>query len=148
MMRIVIFFVVFCHLVAPPAMAQEKLAWEKELLGIYLSDHPLYSHAEKIKNAQVKPINEARLVKNERLNFRIAGLISKIQKILTKTGQPMLFAKVEDLSSQPLEIVVFNSTLTKTLPVWQENAVVVVRGHMSWRNGEPKMICEEAQKLA
>ena len=132
----------------PPATAQEKLAWEKELLGIYLSDHPLYSHAEKIKNAQVKPINEARLVKNERLNFRIAGLISKIQKILTKTGQPMLFAKVEDLSSQPLEIVVFNSTLTKTLPVWQENAVVVVRGHMSWRNGEPKMICEEAQKLA
>jgi DNA polymerase-3 subunit alpha len=130
-----------------PASNEEKLAWEKELLGFYLSDHPLNSYAKQIKESQAKSIEELRSMTNGRSIVRVAGLVSKIQRILTKTGQPMLFAKLEDFSPHPLEVVVFNSTLVKTMPIWQENNVVLVEGHMSSRDGEPKIICEAARML-
>lgn len=132
---------------APPATEEEKLAWEKDLLGFYLSNHPLNSYVQKIKETQAKSINELRSMKENSMMIRVAGLVSKIQKIFTKNGQPMIFAKLEDFSPQPMEIVVFNSTLVRTMPLWQENNVVLVEGRMSWRDGEPKIICEEARKL-
>lgn len=131
----------------PPATPHEKLTWEKELLGFYLSDHPLNAHAERINKAGAKPIDEARLIKNDNSTLRIAGLVSKIQRILTKNGQPMLFATIEDFSTQPIEVVVFNDVLSKTSQVWKENNVVIVQGRMSWRNNEPKIICEKAVRL-
>ncbi len=130
-----------------PASSQEKLSWEKELLGFYLSDHPLSSYKDKIKASQAKSIAEAKLIKNENQVFRIAGVISNIQRIMTKTGQPMMFVKIEDFSPQPMEVVVFNSTLKKTEAVWQEKNVVLVQGKISLRGGEPKMICDQARGL-
>ncbi len=132
---------------ATPATMQEKLAWEKELLGFYLSDHPLNSFSERIKKTQAKPIGEAKLIKDENKVFRVAGLVSKIQKVITKNGQPMIFAKVEDLSAQSIEIVVFNSVLNKTASVWEQNKVVLVQGKISLRGEEPKMICDAAMVL-
>lgn len=132
---------------AEKASPQERLAWEKELIGLYLSDHPLNAYAEKIKAYKAKPIKEAQLIKNETEIFRIAGLISQVKKIVTKTGQPMAFVKIEDFSPEPIEVVVFNSTLNKTNGVWQENSVVLVQGRMSFRNGERKMICDAAKIL-
>lgn len=131
---------------ARPATKEEKLQWEKELLGFFLSDHPLKSYADKIRLAQARSVAEAR--KMSAGYIRTAGLISKIQKIVTKTGQPMLFAKIEDLSSdKPIEIVVFPTVLAKTASVWQENCAVLVDGKMSSRDGEPKILCDEARKL-
>jgi DNA polymerase III alpha subunit len=57
----------------------------------------------------------------------------------------MLFATLEDLSGVPLETIVFARTLEATQPVWVENAVVAIKGRMSTRNGETKMICEQAK---
>lgn len=132
---------------APPASNEEKLAWEKELLGFYLSDHPLNPYLKKIQNLKTKTVNELREIKNENITLKTAGLISKIQKVMTKTGQPMMFVQIEDFSPKPLEVIVFNNTLQKTMSVWQENNVVLIQGRMSWRNGEAKMICNTAQKL-
>ncbi|MBI4094884.1 MAG: DNA polymerase III subunit alpha [Candidatus Liptonbacteria bacterium] len=132
---------------ATAASAQEKLAWEKELLGLFISDHPLNRFMHKLKELKVRSITEARAIKNERLQFRIGGLVSRIQRILTKKGDPMMFVKIEDFSPQPLEVVVFNSTLNKTMSTWKENQVVLVQGRMSWRDNEPKMICENAKAL-
>jgi DNA polymerase-3 subunit alpha len=131
----------------PPATPQEKLTWEKELLGFYLSDHPLNIHKERISKAGVKSIEEARLIKSEGTILRVAGVVSKIRRILTKNGQPMLFATLEDFSPQPMEIVVFNDALSKTSQVWKENSAVIVQGKMSLRNNDPKIICEKAVKL-
>lgn len=131
---------------AVPASSQQRLNWEKELLGLYISDHPLKVHAEKMKNAKVKPISEAKLAKSDAA-IVIGGVVSQIKRINTKSGQPMLFAKIEDLSSESMEVVVFNSTLTATQAVWQENNLVVILGRMSDRNGELKLICDKAKIL-
>lgn len=127
--------------------SQEKLLWEKELLGLYVSDHPLRQFANKIKEFKARPIHEVLRVKDERSTFIIAGIVSKIQKIFTKKGDPMIFAKIEDFSPQSIEVIVFNNTLAKTMALWEENKPVFIRGRMSWRNGEPKMICDGATEL-
>ncbi len=132
---------------APPATPTEKLTWEKELIGFYLSDHPLKAHADMIAYYKAKPIADLIVKKNSSAMVRTAGIVSKLRKIITKNGQPMIFATIEDLAQQNLEVVVFNSVLEKTASVWKENAPIVVEGRMSERDGEMKMICEKAKRL-
>ncbi|MEK7192376.1 MAG: LAGLIDADG family homing endonuclease, partial [Patescibacteria group bacterium] len=132
-----------------PAEMKERLMWEKELLGIYLSEHPLAQYQEKMAKTGIRPIKEVMAGADPSkpyAKFSIGGIVSKIQKITTRFGQPMLFAKVEDLS-HTVEVVVFSESLAKNPAVWQENNVVAVTGKMSWRNGEQKLICDEAKLL-
>ena len=133
---------------APPATNAEKLAWEKELIGFYLSEHPLTAYAEKLKNAGSRPIAELMSMKNEKLIVRTAGVVTKLRKIVTKNGQPMIFATIEDSSQKPLEVVVFNSVLEKTASAWAENVPVIVQGRISPRDGEMKFICDNAKRLS
>jgi DNA polymerase-3 subunit alpha len=133
---------------AAPVPNKEKLGWEKELLGLYISGHPLNQYTEKLKNNRIKPIKDV-LADKKTANgngCRIAGVISKAQRIISKLGQPILFAKIEDLNDS-LEIVVFSDTLAKNPTVWRENNVVMVNGRLSWRNNEPKFICQQAAEL-
>lgn len=132
----------------PAASTQERLAWERELLGFFLSDHPLKPWEERFKAAKLKTLAELWGIKNERLLFRTAGLVSKVQKIITKNGQPMMFVTLEDLSPKPIEVLVFNSTLQATQNIWSENNIIVLEGHLSWKdNDEPKIICERAKRI-
>ncbi len=131
---------------APPAPPAEKLAWEKELLGLYVSDHPLNAHRLKMQNAGAKAIKDVLMVTSSTERQNVAGLISKIQKIVTKLGQPMLFVKIEDFADS-MEVVVFSDTLAQTSAVWQEGKPVLISGRMSFRNGEPKLICDTAKEL-
>ncbi len=132
-----------------PASPQERLQWEKELLGLYVSDHPLNQHKEKISKLGTQAIKSL-LIKQEDSQYRqrskIAGIVSKVHKINTKLGQPMVFATVEDLNDS-MEVIVFSNTLEKTMPFWEENKVVMVSGKMSWRNGEPKLICDSVKEI-
>lgn len=131
----------------PPATSNQRLAWEKELLGFYLSDHPLNPYSDKIKEVKARTIDEVRSVKNTDLIYRTAGIISKVHKIITKTGQPMMFVTIEDFSPHPMELVVFNNILQKTQAVWNENSVIVVEGKVNHRNGEPSLIVDRAKVL-
>ncbi len=132
---------------AEPATTIEKLGWEKELLGFYLSDHPLNSYKEKIETLKLIKIEEARSKDKKDQVVKVGGTISEIKKIIAKNGKPMIFAKIEDFSKDPLELVVFNDTLEKNVDIWKVNNIVAVKGKMSWRNGEPNMVCEKAIKL-
>ena len=131
---------------ADSATSREKLAWEKELLGLYVSDHPLNDYRDKIIAAKVKPIKEILTSTDERQRYNIAGIISKIQKVLTKAGKPMIFAKIEDFNDA-LEVIVFSDILLNNSAIWQENEMVQITGRLSLKNGEPKLICENAVNL-
>jgi DNA polymerase III subunit alpha len=119
----------------------EKLAWEKELLGLYVSDHPLRGF--KHNGNGVIPL---RSLKNARdgETVKIAGLVAKISEKMTKNGQPMLFARIEDMSDNA-EILVFHDTLIKNPDVWTEGGIVEVKGRLSKKGGESKVICYEAK---
>ncbi|MFA7581631.1 MAG: DNA polymerase III subunit alpha [Candidatus Paceibacterota bacterium] len=126
-----------------PANKTEKLSWEKELLGLYVSDHPLRGF--KHNGNGVIPIKSLSRG-HDGQTVKIAGLITKVTKIMTKSGQPMLFVRVEDLSDNT-EILVFQNTLEKTLNIWEEGIIVEVKGRLSKRDGDTKLICYEAKTI-
>ncbi|MEK7554744.1 MAG: DNA polymerase III subunit alpha [Patescibacteria group bacterium] len=130
---------------APPASPQDKLMWEKELLGLFITDHPLNRFKTKIEEAKAKPIREI-VASGGRGMYAVAGVVGEIKRIVTKTGKPMIFAKIEDFDNT-LEVIVFPDTLVKNQAVWRENCVVLVTGKMSSRNGEEKFICDNAIEL-
>ncbi len=129
-----------------PASKMEKLQWEKELMGLYVTDHPLKEYASMAKVKGLTSIGLALKETNENKTLKTYGLVIKVQRIQTKSGDPMLFAKIEDMSDT-IEILVFKDTLSKTPNVWEENSIVQVTGRVSRRNGEVKMICNEAMKF-
>src|SRR3989344_2009731 len=96
--------------ITTPARNSEKLMWEKELLGLFVSAHPLHEYAPNMRNERVIPIKDAK--PNATKQIRIGGIVTKVQKIMTKTGRPMMFAWVEDLTSK-VEVVVFPNVYEK-----------------------------------
>ena len=143
---------VFSTLKLNPAKPVDKnliLIWEKELLGMYLTDHPFSAYFAKVKGV-VKPLKEVAAIPKSKERYgpriRLAGIISGVQKILTKKGDPMLFVTLEDLSDN-LEVLVFSDTLTKYPLIWQENKAVMVNGRLSWRDDEVKLIADEVKEL-
>ena len=143
---------------APPASNREKLVWEKELVGLYISTHPLKEYVDRLRISKVKPIKEIKNMADKKLfglmgakkevggTYRIAGVITKIQKIVTKNGQPMIFMRVEDLNDA-MEVIVFTNTLSKNPALWQENKVLIIEGRLSWKDDDPKLICQSAIEL-
>lgn len=128
-----------------PAQKWEKLIWEKELLGLFVSDHPLNSYQTQLRFEKVVPIKSITL--NTSGSVKIGGVITKTQKIVTKTGRPMIFSWIEDLTSK-IEVIVFPNVLEKNPDIWKENTIVVARGKINDRDGSLKFLCDEVKPIA
>jgi len=129
---------------APPATKQERLMWEKELLGLYVSEHPIKEYESYIeKNALLCSKISAQMTGKK---VRVGGIISKIQKIITKTGRPMLFVTLEDTKTK-IEVLVFPKTLEQTATIWQEDKPIIISGRLDDKDGNLKLLCEEAMPL-
>ncbi len=128
------------------------LSWEKEVLGLYLSDHPFRVYFEKLKDKiktikEIKNLSQQTNKQNQLVKkLRLAGIISHIQRTYTRQGQPMFFITLEDLEDK-LEVLVFNNTLQKNLLDFKENKAIIVDGHLSFRNNELKFIGEEIKEI-
>lgn len=133
---------------APPASASEKLAWEKELLGLFISDNPLRKHqAFMAKHAvPIEKILAASEAKLKNRTLRIAGHLEQIRRITTKAGEPMLFVKVRD-ETAAMEAVVFPKVLAQFPNVWVKDAIVIFQGQCQKRHGEYNFVCEKAKRL-
>ncbi len=128
-----------------PATKREKLAWEKELLGLYVSANPLEDFKEVLQKKATKIADLKPNSINKR--FIIGGIISKIKKIITKTGKPMLFMNLEDLSDK-IEVIVFPTMIEKNPTAFKENKIVLVAGRLDNRGGDaPKLICENIEEI-
>lgn len=126
----------------------QLLAWEKELLGLYLTDHPFKYYAQKLEG-KVRPIKEI-IDQGENEDYprylNVAGVVTGIKKLVTKRGDPMLFVTLEDETNK-IEVLVFANTLEKTKSTWLPNKAVIINGRLSWRDNEPKIICEKVKEL-
>jgi DNA polymerase-3 subunit alpha len=78
---------------------------------------------------------------------KVAGIITSISKILTRSNEPMLFATIEDTSART-EVLVFPKVLKKGTFVWQVDNIVLVQGRTNTKDGALKIIAEEAKELA
>ncbi len=125
-----------------PADKKQRLAWERELLGMYVSEHPLSELAPVIEPHQQKKIIEIN-PEMENQFVRVAGIITGVQEILTrKSNQKMAFIKVED-QTRSIEILVFPKIFALTPELFTVDKVVVVDGFVSNKDGELKILAEE-----
>ncbi|MDP1809156.1 MAG: DNA polymerase III subunit alpha [Actinomycetota bacterium] len=135
--------------VLPPAAKQELpkpelLAFEKEMLGLYVSDNPLLELAPLLR-AQTTTIAQARELRDG-MTVSIGGLVGKISRINTRKGESMAFIIVEDLEGS-IEVVVFPSILQKCRAIIAEDAIVKIKGRLDVKEDEVKLIAQEITPL-
>jgi len=130
--------------VSPPISKIERLSWEKELLGLFVTSHPLEDY-KKIFERKVSPLSALpRAMSGTRV--RAGGIIAGIKKIITKKGRPMMFMNLEDLTGRT-EVVVFPSIIEKNPVIFQENKIVFVVGRVDHRDNVAKIICDEIEEI-
>jgi DNA polymerase III subunit alpha len=132
------------EIVLPPATGEisrrEVLNWERELIGLYVSDHPLRPIMNELTQAVSHfsgQLSEA--VDKERV--RVAGLIVRIRHHQSKAGKPMGFVTLEDLQGT-IELVIFPRTWTQYADVIRYDTIVLVDGKMDMAGAEPKVLVD------
>jgi DNA polymerase-3 subunit alpha len=121
---------------------REMLQWERELVGVYISEHPLKSVIDKI--GQVVSANSIDLTEADHdRQVTMAGMVNYVRTHTTKKGKPMAFAGLEDLYGH-IEVVIWPSTWDETKDLWVVDRVLLVRGKIDAQRGEPKLLCDEA----
>jgi len=122
---------------------EKKLSWEKELLGLYLSNHPFKEYLALLKD-QVTPLKKIKSHTGE--TIQVAGIITNIQKITTQGGKAMLFVTLED-STDSTELLVFPKTLSANPALWQDENLLIVSGKVSDKDGQAKILVENGRIL-
>ncbi|HEY5521380.1 MAG TPA: DNA polymerase III subunit alpha [Candidatus Limnocylindrales bacterium] len=133
---------------APP---RERLRWEKELLGLYLSDHPLGELAGVIGEYVTAYSGEL----GEELDQQricVGGVVTEVRKVITKSRATMGVATLEDLQGT-IEVIVFPKVYEQTEPTWAEDAILLVAGRVDHKGEETVLLAdavwtwEEAQQM-
>lgn len=119
----------------------QKLAYERELLGFYVTSHPLARYSKLLKNYATTSTDTLSEFKDQ-AEVSIGGLVDSIKEILTKKGDKMAFVNLQDLSGS-CELVVFPETYKASLAVLQKDAPVFVRGKINARDDMPKILADE-----
>lgn len=116
---------------------KQKLAFEREMLGLYVSDHPLrgversLSHYQENQIASLKEHPEG----HDGKQVKIAGLVSSVQAKLTKNGAPWAIVTIEDMTSS-MEVLFFPKQYEKIQGILTEDSIVQVSGRASLRDEE------------
>ncbi len=126
------------------ASKKDRLSWEKELLGLYISEHPLKDYQNQLSRITIPFQALSKRQVGHRIS--IGGVVNKIQKVTTRSGQPMLFVEIEDMTGR-IETLVFPTVLEQTATAWQEERIVMVTGRLSDRDGNLKLLCDSVKVL-
>ncbi len=118
------------RVVAPPSTLQ-MLQWEKETLGIFVSGHPLADVAEALMRTGAIPIKDLRGREDESF-VCIAGVVTGVRRTLTKAGQQILIATIEDTTGS-VEAVVFSKTYPQVQAYFEADKILVVKGRLRIR---------------
>ncbi len=123
----------------------ELLAMEKEMLGLYISQHPLKNFKEKIEEIVNTNSLEA-LNLPDRSNVILAGVINRIRKKSTKNGNLMAFINLEDLEGS-IEAIIFPKVFDKNKDIILKDAIVVIEGSLDSAEGKVKLIAKNISLL-
>jgi len=129
----------------PEIPATQKLIWEKELLGLYVSGFPLDPWKEKIK-ARGMDIDHILHTSRDGENVSFACLIDSVRITKTKKGDLMGIVKVRDYTGA-LEVAVFPEVFKKTKSLCVLDKTIVIKGKTATRNGERTLVVDDITEL-
>jgi len=130
--------------------SREQLLWERELLGLYLSQHPLAAF-ETFLSEQCVPLNSLK-AEHDGKSVSVGGAITDVREITTKNGQKMAFVKLEDQTGE-IEVILFPNAYQQTLGIWERDKVVLARGKVSAKDregnlgDEVKVMVDDAREI-
>lgn len=115
----------------------DYLQWERELMGLYLSAHPLSDFEDYLreKTHKIRDITK----KDEGKRATVGGLITDVRVIQTKKGDSMAFVKIADLDGET-ELIVFPKVYEQTAWLWEVDKVVVVEGSVNAKDREGNLV--------
>ncbi len=130
---------------------RDHLAWERELLGLYLSEHPLTMYEDFLKDRtkQISSLNQTM----DGESVQIGGIVNGIREITTKRGQRMAFVKIEDLSGD-IEIILFPAAYSQFSHLWTIDKVVLIKGKINAKDrdgnvgDELKILVDSASEVS
>jgi len=121
---------------------KEKLVWEKELTGVYLSEHPFSAVAGEL-SAETTLVGQIDVeLVGQMVN--IVGMVGSVRQLFTREGKPFASVILEDLSGQ-VEIMVWPKVYADTGELWQEGNIVEVNGKVRMREDRVQLSCEEVR---
>jgi DNA polymerase-3 subunit alpha len=128
---------------APDVQPAEKLAWEKELLGVYFSEHPLVAAVARLREQVTTFCGQvdAELV-GQRIT--VAGLVKSLRTGLNREGRAFVSAVIEDLDGS-LEVTVWPEVYERTRDLWRENNILLVHGRVRQRADRLTLVCDAAE---
>jgi DNA polymerase-3 subunit alpha len=119
----------------------ELLRLEKEVLGLYVSEHPLSSIRDQLRRKTDATIAELER-RRDGETVTVGGIVSALKHMTTKRGDSMLFMRLDDVTGGT-ECVVFNSTYEKARELCTTDRILIVKGRVDHKEGETKLIASE-----
>lgn len=121
---------------------REKLAWEKELMGVYLSEHP-FVRASKALSTVVTALCGEIDQEMDGHPVVVAGNVTQLRQMFTKDKKPFLVAMLEDLDGS-VEVTVWSQAYSATQDMWKEGNILLVRGKVRARGDRVTVVCDSA----
>jgi DNA polymerase-3 subunit alpha len=131
-------------MVATDVSIKEKLGWEKELLGVYLSEHPFSPFASKAASENTTLCGQVD-AEMEGQTIRVAGMVASVHNLITRDGKPSASVLLEDLDGK-LEVMVWPRVYTITKDLWQEGNMLLVEGKVRFRGDRVQLVCEHVHR--
>jgi DNA polymerase-3 subunit alpha len=129
-----------------PWSSAEKLAFEKELLGFYVTGHPLDDYRPMLESGKYVPIGKL-ADEEDKSTVTIAGALTSVeQKFTKKDNKPFAVVVLEDLTAS-LEVMIWNETFTKSRAHLVQGAVVSITGRLDKREEAPRVVANEVKPL-
>jgi len=127
------------------ATMNEKLTWEKDLLGLYISGHPLNAYKEKIEKfgTLISKIKEEVKVG---MPVTVAAIINDVRIVTTKKNDRMAFMKISDFSGS-IDCVVFSKLFESNKELLVPDNIIALQGKISERNNDKSIVIESLKKI-
>jgi len=119
---------------------REMLNWERELIGLYISDHPLTPYQETFRQIVSYFSGQLNEAQHEE-KVRVAGLVTSVRPYMTKTNKPMGFVTLEDIQGN-IDLVLFPRTWDKTRERMTVGQIVIVEGKVDTNSTPPKILVD------
>ena len=127
------------------ATMEEKLTWEKELLGLYISGHPLDKFSQQLSKSKTN-LSKVKKKSLEGMTTVVAGIIEEFKPILTKKGNKMAFLKLSDFSDT-IEVVIFPKIFSEFQEFLEIDKCILIKGKISKRSEDTSLIAENIREL-
>lgn len=130
-----------------PVDENEKLFWERDLLGLFVSDHPLHAYQKTLRKRGAVPIHQFDKIQNQG-QVTVGGIVQSIRILLTKKDmKPMGNIRLEDANGDVIDVTFFPAVWDRVMDIVKTDALLILHGRLDKTRLTPQITANSAEKL-